>query len=103
MRRRGAEPPVGPLFGDVGLHWRGGGEHASGQAWIDGLRPGPHFLVVHPRGAAQERYLSCLPRAIDVLADATDPDGSVDPATLEIVRPPAEGTAEIDAVSGKVR
>jgi hypothetical protein len=38
----------------------------------------------------------CLPTIIDVLAEATDPDGEVDPSRLEIVEPPAHGKAAVD-------
>lgn len=45
----------------------------------------------------------CLPRTIDVLGEASDVDGEVDPATLSVVRPPRNGSVEIDPASGKLR
>ncbi len=40
--------------------------------------------------------------AIDVLANDTDPDGSLDPATVSIVSGPLHGTLSVNAVSGVV-
>jgi subtilisin-like proprotein convertase family protein len=40
---------------------------------------------------------------IDVLANDSDPDGAIDPATLAVTAPPLHGVAHVDAGSGLIR
>lgn len=40
--------------------------------------------------------------AIDVLANDSDPDGSIDPATVEVFNPPAAGSTDVDPVTGVI-
>ncbi len=42
------------------------------------------------------------PVIIDVVAAATDPDGSIDPTSVSVVMPPANGAVAVDPVTGQI-
>ena len=74
----------------------GGSATASVEVVVEEINDPP---VIPPREVVR---VCCLPQAIDVLAEASDPDGEIDAATLAIGQGPRNGTASVDAEAGTV-
>ncbi|TCM60441.1 CshA-type fibril repeat protein, partial [Acinetobacter calcoaceticus] len=55
-------------------------------------------VATNDSGTTQEN----TPVEIDIIANDTDVDGTIDPTTVEITKQPANGTLEIDPTTGKV-
>jgi len=54
------------------------------------------------RGWFRRVSLRPLPVTVNVLANDSDVDGSLDPATLTLITPPASGTATVNAATGAI-